>query len=212
MESGRQALLPHRVDPGRRRVGHSRPDRLHAAAAPPRAGKRLGSRPGGARLLASPPGDERGVTDPGQVSAGVATRRIDLHCHPNTAEWFAAIGPYVEALRTYWNRPWEPLPEDQVMEELRSAGVEVLMVAFDTETVTGCPPCTNDYVAGLRDRHPDVVLNAWASVDPWKGADALREAEHAVNDLGLIGFHFHPTCGGFSVGDLRLRALFEKIK
>jgi len=26
-------------------------------------------------------------------------RRIDVHCHPNTAEWFGAIGPYVEGLR-----------------------------------------------------------------------------------------------------------------
>jgi len=128
-------------------------------------------------------------------------RRIDIHCHPNTAEWFNAINPYVEALRTYWHRPWAPLSEQQVIDELRKADVQVLMVAFDTETVTGCPPCSNDYVAGLRDRHPDVVLNAWASVDPWKGKDAITEAEHAVSDL----------CGGFSVDDPRLRPLFEKI-
>jgi predicted TIM-barrel fold metal-dependent hydrolase len=144
-------------------------------------------------------------------ATGVLSRRIDLHCHPNTIEWFDAIRPYVGPLRTYWNRPWEPLSEDQVIEELRGARVQVLMVAFDTETVTGCPPCSNDYVAGVRDRHPDVVLNAWASVDPWKGADALREAEHAVKDLGLIGFHFHPICGGFTVDDPRHRPLFEKI-
>jgi len=138
-------------------------------------------------------------------------RRIDLHCHPNTQEWFDAITPYVEALRTYWHRPWVPLREQQVIDELKRAEVEVLMVAFDTETVTGCPPCSNDYVAGLRDRHPDVVLNAWASVDPWKGEAAIREAEHAINDLGLIGFHFHPICGDFSVDDPRLRPLFERI-
>jgi uncharacterized protein len=138
-------------------------------------------------------------------------RRIDLHCHPSTGEWFAAIAPYAEALRGYWRRPWQPRPEEEVIEELRQAEVEVLMVAFDTETVTGCPPCTNDYVAGLRDRHSDVVLNAWASVDPWKGAAALAEAEHAIGDLGLIGFHFHPICGDFSVGDPEHRALFEKI-
>ncbi len=138
-------------------------------------------------------------------------RRIDLHCHPNTQEWFDAITPYVEALRTYWHRPWAPLREQQVIDELKRAEVEVLMVAFDTETVTGCPPCSNDYVAGLRDRYPDVVLNAWASVDPWKGDAAIREAEHAIKDLGLIGFHFHPVCGDFSVDDPRLWPLFQKI-
>ncbi len=162
-------------------------------------------------------GGERGADpDPGErvreVTTAVASRRvIDLHCHPNTEQWFAAIAPYAEALRTYWKRPWEPLSEDRVIEELHAAEVEVLMVAFDTETVTGCPPCSNDYVAGLRDRHPEVVLNAWASVDPWKGEAAIHEAEHAVRDLGLIGFHFHPICGGFSVGDPEHRPLFEKI-
>jgi predicted TIM-barrel fold metal-dependent hydrolase len=138
-------------------------------------------------------------------------RRIDVHCHPNTVEWFNAINPYVEALRTYWHRPWAPLSEQQVIDELRAADVQVLMVAFDTETVTGCPPCSNDYVAGLRDRHSDVVLNAWASVDPWKGEAAIKEAEHAIKDLGLIGFHFHPVCGNFSIDDPLLRPLFEKI-
>ena len=64
-------------------------------------------------------------------------RRIDVHCHPNTVEWFNAINPYVEALRTYWHRPWAPLSEQQVIDELRAADVQVLMVAFDTETVTG---------------------------------------------------------------------------
>ena len=141
----------------------------------------------------------------------VTKRRIDVHCHPNTAEWFVAIAPYVEALRAYWHRPWEPLSEQQVIDELKRAEVEVLLVAFDTETITGCPPCSNDYVAAVRDRHPDVVLNAWASVDPWKGEEAIREAEHAVKDLGLIGFHFHPICGDFAVDDPKLRPLFETI-
>ncbi|TMF97017.1 MAG: amidohydrolase, partial [Chloroflexi bacterium] len=48
-------------------------------------------------------------------------RRIDVHCHPNTVEWFNAINPYVEALRTYWHRPWAPLSEQQVIDELRAA-------------------------------------------------------------------------------------------
>jgi predicted TIM-barrel fold metal-dependent hydrolase len=138
-------------------------------------------------------------------------RRIDLHCHPNTKEWYAAAAPYIEGLRRYWNRPWEPKAEDDVAAEVRGAGIEAMLVAFDTETVTGLPPCSNDYVAKVRDTHPDAFVQAWGSVDPWKGTIAIEEAERAVVDLRVLGFHFHPICGGFSVADRRLYPLWEKL-
>jgi uncharacterized protein len=102
-------------------------------------------------------------------------------------------------------------PEEAVVAEFREAGVEPVLVAFDIETATGAPPCDNDYVAGMRDRHPDVVLQAWGAVDPLKGAAAVAEAERAVRDLGLLGFHFHPIMGRYSVDDPALRPLFETI-
>lgn len=137
-------------------------------------------------------------------------RRIDLHCHPATAEWFAAIEPYAEALRTYWNRPWEPLTEEQVVAELDDAGVEAVIVAFDAESETGLPACTNEYVASFRDRYPAHIIQAWGSVDPWKPS-AIDDAKRAVEEYGVIGFHFHPIVGGFSVGDERLYPLWEAI-
>jgi len=138
-------------------------------------------------------------------------RRIDLHCHPNTKAWFQAIQPYADALREYWHRPWEPKTEDEVIQELRDAEVQVLLVAFDTETISGLPPCSNDYVAKFRNDYPDTILQAWGSVDPWKGEIAIREAERAVKELGVIGFHFHPIMGDFSVGDRQFYPLWEKM-
>lgn len=138
-------------------------------------------------------------------------RCIDLHCHPNTEPWYRANQPYIEALRTYWGRPWKPKAPHEVAEEVRSAGVEALLVAFDAETVTGLPPCSNDHVAGMRDANPDVFIQAWASVDPWKGALAIAEARRAIQDLGMFGFHFHPICGAFSVDDPQHNRLFEAI-
>jgi predicted TIM-barrel fold metal-dependent hydrolase len=138
-------------------------------------------------------------------------RCIDLHCHPNTEPWYKANAPYIDALRSYWGRPWQPKDPGEVADEVRAAGVEALLVAFDTETVTGLPPCSNDYVAGMRDAHPDVFIQAWASVDPWKGALAIGEARRAIEELGMIGFHFHPICGSFSVDDPQHNDLFEAI-
>ena len=138
-------------------------------------------------------------------------RIIDLHCYPNTAPWIASQGPYVEALGKYWKREWVPKSEEEVAAEFRTYGVQAVLVALDIETVAGTPPCSNDYVAGFRDRYPDVILQAWAAVDPFKGEQAIREAERAIRELKMLGFHFHPIVGRYAVDDRRLYPLWETI-
>jgi predicted TIM-barrel fold metal-dependent hydrolase len=138
-------------------------------------------------------------------------RRIDLHCYPGTQPWIASQGPFVEALATYWKREWTAKEEAEVIADFQAAQVEAVLVAFDIETVTGSAPCTNDYVAAMRDRHPGTILQAWGAVDPFKGEAAIAEVRHAVRDLHVLGFHFHPIMGRFSVDDPRLAPLFEEI-
>jgi uncharacterized protein len=138
-------------------------------------------------------------------------RKIDLHCYPGTAPWIASQGPYVEALATYWKKPWVAKEEADVVADLQTHGLEAVLVAFDIESVTGTPPCSNAYVAELRDRHPQEFIAAWGAVDPLKGEQAIRDAEEAVKVHGVIGFHFHPIMGHFRVDDPALRPLFETI-
>ena len=138
-------------------------------------------------------------------------RTIDLHAYPGTAPWIASQGPYVEALATYWGKPWEPRDEADVVAEMRERGIEAVLVAFDIESVTGTPPCSNAYVADLRDRHPDAFIQAWGAVDPLKGERAIADAEAAVKENDVLGFHFHPIMGHFSVDDPALRPLWETI-
>jgi uncharacterized protein len=138
-------------------------------------------------------------------------RIIDLHCYPNTEPWIKSQGPYVEALAKYWNRSWAAKTEAEVIAEFEKAGVEAVLVAFDIETVTGTPPCSNDYVAKMRDDHPGVIRQAWAAVDPFKNKAAIKEAKRAIKQLQMLGFHFHPIMGHFSVDDRRLYPLWETI-
>jgi len=120
-------------------------------------------------------------------------------------------GPYVEALAKYWNRSWTAKTEAEVVAEFKKVGVKAVLVAFDIETVTGTPPCSNDYVAKMRDDNPDVILQAWAAVDPFKDKAAIEEAKRAIKQLRMLGFHFHPIMGHFSVDDRRLYPLWETI-
>ncbi|MBI2755879.1 MAG: amidohydrolase [Chloroflexi bacterium] len=135
---------------------------------------------------------------------------IDLHAYPGTDTWIRSQGPYPEFLAKYWGHTWSPKGEDAVIQDFQAAGVQVVLVAFDIESVVGAPPCSNAYVAELRARHPDVIRQAWGAVDPFK-PDAIQQAETAINDLGLLGFHFHPIMGRFAVDDRRLYPLWETI-
>jgi len=138
-------------------------------------------------------------------------RIIDLHCYTNTQPWIDCQRPYADALAEYWNRDWSAKEEDEVIRDFEQAGVEAVLVALDLETTVATPPCSNDYVAGMWKRHPDRIIQAWGAVDPFKGQLAIDEAVHAVRDLGMLGFHFHPIMGHFAVDDERLRPLWETI-
>jgi len=138
-------------------------------------------------------------------------RIIDLHCYPNTEPWIRSQGPYVEALAKYWNRAWTWKQEDDVVQEFTAAGVEAVLVALDHETTTGAPPCTNEYVKSMQSRHPGRIIHAWAAVDSFKGDVAIRGARAAIEELGMLGFHFHPIMGHFAVNDRQLYPLFEVI-
>ena len=138
-------------------------------------------------------------------------RIIDLHAYPNTREWIACQQPYVDALAKYWNRPWKPKTEDEVVQEFTEAGVEVVLIALDLETTIGTPPCSNDYVAGMQKRHPERIIQSWAAVDPLKGEAAIAEAKRAIRELHMLGFHFHPIMGHYAVNERRLYPLFEAI-
>ena len=134
-----------------------------------------------------------------------------MHCYPNTEPWIKSQGPYVEALAKYWNRAWTWKSETEVIDEFKQAGVEAMLVAFDIESVTGSPPCTNEYVAQMRDRHPVVIRQAWGAVDPLKGERAIEDARKAIEDHKLFGFHFHPIMGHFSVDEHKFYPLWETI-
>ncbi|MBV8477387.1 MAG: amidohydrolase [Acidobacteria bacterium] len=138
-------------------------------------------------------------------------RIIDVHCYPNTKEWIACQQPYVNALAQYWNRSWTAKSEDDVVQDFTNAGIEAILVALDLETTIATPPCSNDFVAGMRKRHSDRIIQAWAAVDPFKGERALTEAKHAIQDLKMLGFHFHPISGHFAVNERALYPLFELI-
>jgi predicted TIM-barrel fold metal-dependent hydrolase len=58
----------------------------------------------------------------------------------------------------------------------------------------------NDRVAAAVRAHPD-RLRGFVRVDPWQGADALRELRRGLDDLGLVGLYLHPFEEQFAAND-----------
>ena len=136
-------------------------------------------------------------------------RAIDMHVHPGTKEYLVdAGGKYLSDALEYFHRRDAVVSVDEMAAYYRRVGMMGVLLAWDAETRTGLPPVTNDYVAGIVEKFPDVFIG-FASVDPWKGAPAVRELERAVKDLKLRGLKLHPIAQAFYPNDRRFYPIWE---
>lgn len=100
---------------------------------------------------------------------------------------------------------------EEMIAEYREHNVgRAVLLGWDAETNTGNPPVPNDYVAEVRDAHPEFFVG-FGSVDPLKD-DCVEEAVRCVEDLGLSGFKFQQIAQGFDPSDDEHRALFDAIE
>jgi len=150
-------------------------------------------------------------------------RIIDVHAHPYTKTGWRSLGKFRVHLEQYLYRKKDATPEtisermpteDEWVQVFRECGVVTMPVAWDAETAMApddplYQPNTNDYIASLRDRYPDIVIAGWGSVDPWKGRKAQEEAVRCVKELRLIGLKFQQVGQAFSVADEQFYPLWD---
>ncbi|MBI4338213.1 MAG: amidohydrolase [Chloroflexi bacterium] len=135
-------------------------------------------------------------------------RAIDVHVHV----------PRQPGLPPRWNTEQmqryfraAPRPKDATEMAARFKELDIFGVLFsvDAETVTGEPPDSNDYVASIVRQYPHQFIG-FASVDPWKGKQAVQEVERSVKELGLRGLKLHPPLQAFFPNDQRFYPLYAK--
>jgi uncharacterized protein len=136
-------------------------------------------------------------------------RAIDVHCHPSTREHHISMGPYMAALEAMLGRTFPPKSEEEMANDFRRDDVLAMMIASDAEASNGYPIISNDFVAHLTTRFPDVYLPGWAVVDPWKGKAAVNELERAFTTLGLTGAKWMPILQDFSPHDRRFYPIWD---
>lgn len=121
---------------------------------------------------------------------------IDFHCHHVPARFEVTAGRFAPpSQRGRWDAIAAKLAdESRLMKDIDDghlAGRVINIPAGLIADAEGLVPhdtivAINDHVAALVARHPGRIYGL-ASVDPFDGDRAAREAERAIGDLGLLG-------------------------
>jgi predicted TIM-barrel fold metal-dependent hydrolase len=139
---------------------------------------------------------------------------IDVHTHAEmssdghgslSADLFGASAAYFKS-----NTERQPTIA-QMADYYRERRMGAVVFTVDAEHATGHPRISNQEVAESCIEHGDVLI-PFASVDPWKGKQGVREARRLVEEHGVRGFKFHPSLQGFAPDDHVAYPLYEAIE
>ncbi len=92
----------------------------------------------------------------------------------------------------------------------RELKIGCVIFPVDGEHARGEKPVSNEEVAELAAENSDTML-AFASVDPARGTQAVREARRLIENYDIRGFKFHPQFQEFFPNDKNAYPLYEVI-
>ena len=105
-------------------------------------------------------------------------RAIDIHLHvPEPPHVHGALEK--QSMAGYFKAGQLPQSPDEMYEKYRSLDIFGVIFSIDAETRSGGRYVGNDYVAEVVRKYPDQFLG-FASVDPWKGALAVRGSSSSL--------------------------------
>jgi predicted TIM-barrel fold metal-dependent hydrolase len=141
-------------------------------------------------------------------------KAIDVHAHPSTAAfdrkrlWGSEM---VEYISKYYGVEYKVKTDEEMAQDFKELDIKALLIGWDAESVSGYDTSdTNDEVARLMKKFPDVFIGGWAMIDPWKGNAAIKELERCIKKLGLMGLKFQQALQAFFPNDRRFYPLYEK--
>ena len=114
-------------------------------------------------------------------------------------------------MASYFGAPWKHPPTiPETAAHYRAANIAAVIFPVDAERETGYRRYSNDEVIELVKQNSDVLI-PFASIDPWKGKMAVREARRLIEEHGIKGFKFHPTMQGFFPNDRMAYPFYELL-
>jgi uncharacterized protein len=136
---------------------------------------------------------------------------IDVHTHA----WKSAlrVDDAPSESQAAMGRYFRYQPQHQTVPEM-AAMYRKLKMAFVVFTVDGekgaSRRITNEEIAELAHKESDVAI-PFASINPHRGAEGVREARRLIKDFAVRGFKFHPSVQAFYPNDRMAYPLYEAI-
>lgn len=140
-------------------------------------------------------------------------RAIDIHTHAEEPCGCHSDDGYDDlqaAMANYFGAKVVQPTIDQTAAKFREQNVAAVIFPVDAERETGYRRFSNDEVIEQVKRNSDILI-PFASIDPWKGKMAVREARRLIEEHGIKGFKFHPTMQGFWPNDRMAYPFYEVL-
>jgi len=155
------------------------------------------------------------VTDP-------PARRIDLdrlvaidvhtHVHRSVSAPAESVSAEVAELATYFRTEAVSYTVDDLATAYRERNMVAVTFIVDVKDRPHDPATpTNEEVATRAAANADVII-PFASIDPARGAEGVREARRLIEEFGVRGFKFHPSIQAFQPNDRLAYPLYEVIQ
>ena len=129
---------------------------------------------------------------------------IDVHVHLEAVNEATATDA---AAKKYFGESGASRDPKALAEYYRSRKMAFVIFAVD-EKLTGRPRVTNEEVIRFASDHADVAI-PFASIDPHRGPEGVREAKRLVADRLVRGLKLHPPVQQFSPDDKMVYPLYE---
>jgi len=136
---------------------------------------------------------------------------IDIHTHA----WKSALQPaddVPDEQKEAMGRYFRYQPQHSTVPEMAAyyRRLKMAFVVFTVDNAQERSKISNEEIAELAHQNSDVAI-PFASIDPARGADGVREARRLIKDFGVKGFKFHPSVQGFYPNDRAAYPLYEAI-
>jgi len=136
---------------------------------------------------------------------------IDVHTHAEISSRDPQDATaFQKAAQAYFKhenlRPTIP----EIAAYYRERKIACVIFSVDGEHARGDRPVSNEEVAELAAENSDIMI-PFASIDPARGAEGVREARRLIEHFGVKGFKFHPQYQEFFPNDSSAYPLYEVI-
>ncbi|TYP90327.1 amidohydrolase family protein [Blastococcus xanthinilyticus] len=151
-----------------------------------------------------------GVTGQLDLDALVA---IDVHVHVHAdAHGHLALDDELNAAAAKYFKgdPYDPTVDD-IAADYREKKMAAVIFTVDAEAATGQMTLSNEEIADIAARYPDVLI-PFGSIDPARGKAGIRAARRLVTEHGVRGFKFHPSFQDFLPNDRSVYPLYDELQ